>query len=43
MAVAARQRSEADSQFRIEATGAFHEPRTRILTGNTFVARALRQ
>jgi glycogen debranching enzyme len=37
MAVAARQRSEADSQFRIEASGAFHEPRTRILKhGDTF-------
>jgi glycogen debranching enzyme len=34
MAVAARQRSEADSQFRIEASGAFHEPRTRILKHN---------
>ena len=29
--------SEAESQFRIEATGAFHEPRTRILKhGDTF-------
>ena len=37
MAVAAVQRSAADSQFRIEATGAFHEPRTRILKhGDTF-------
>jgi glycogen debranching enzyme len=37
MAVAAIQRSAADSQFRIEATGAFHEPRTRILKhGDTF-------
>jgi len=37
MAVAAVPRSAADSQFRIEATGPFHEPRTRILKhGDTF-------
>jgi glycogen debranching enzyme len=37
MALAAGQRIEANSQFRIEATGAFHEPRTRILKhGDTF-------
>src|SRR5512133_2829968 len=33
----APQRSDDDSQYRIEATGAFREPRTRILKhGNTF-------
>src|SRR5436190_2620317 len=37
MAVATIQTSESDSQFRIEATGAFREPRTRILKhGDTF-------
>ena len=34
---ASTQRSQADSQFRIAASGAYHEPRTRILKhGNTF-------
>src|ERR1051326_104595 len=37
MARATAEASESDSQFRIEATGAFREPRTRILKhGNTF-------
>ena len=37
MAVATIQTSEGESQFRIEATGAFREPRTRILKhGDTF-------
>ncbi|HLY45558.1 MAG TPA: amylo-alpha-1,6-glucosidase [Stellaceae bacterium] len=37
MAGGAGRRSDGDSQFRIEATGAFHEPRTRILKhGDTF-------
>src|SRR5437764_13854380 len=37
MAGAAAEASESDSQFRIEATGAFREPRTRILKhGDTF-------
>src|SRR6476646_603204 len=37
MAEAAAEASESDSQFRIEATGAFREPRTRILKhGDTF-------
>src|SRR5438132_3538967 len=37
MAVATIQTSEGESQFRIEATGAFREPRTRILkNGDTF-------
>src|SRR5947207_14609329 len=37
MAGAAAEASEGDSQFRIEATGAFREPRTRILKhGDTF-------
>jgi len=31
VAIATNQRTEADSQFRVEATGTFHEPRTRIL------------
>src|SRR5438270_2762036 len=31
MAGAAAEASESDSQFRIEATGAFREPRTRVL------------
>ncbi|TMK34531.1 MAG: amylo-alpha-1,6-glucosidase, partial [Alphaproteobacteria bacterium] len=31
MAVATIQTSEGESQFRIEATGAFREPRTRVL------------
>ncbi|MGC2411353.1 MAG: glycogen debranching N-terminal domain-containing protein [Stellaceae bacterium] len=31
MSVAVNERSDAASQFRVEATGAFHEPRTRIL------------
>src|SRR5438034_3361973 len=37
MAGAAAEASEGESQFRIEATGAFREPRTRILKhGDTF-------
>jgi len=37
MAVAATQRNQADSQFRIEATGGSYDPRTRILKhGGTF-------
>src|SRR5688572_21789831 len=37
MAEEVGQRGDAESQFRIEATGAFHEPRTRILKhGDTF-------
>src|SRR5438477_12250905 len=37
MAVATIQTSEGESQFRIEATGAFREPRTRVLKhGDTF-------
>jgi glycogen debranching enzyme len=37
VAVASSQRVEAASHFRIEATGAYHEPRTRILKhGDTF-------
>jgi glycogen debranching enzyme len=37
MAGAAAEASESDSQFRIEATGAFREPRSRILKhGDTF-------
>jgi glycogen debranching enzyme len=37
MVVAASQRSEAASQFRIAASGSYHEPRTRILKhGDTF-------
>src|SRR5438045_1285643 len=37
MAVATIQTSEGESQFRVEATGAFREPRTRILKhGDTF-------
>src|ERR1051326_9441941 len=37
MARATAEASESDSQFRIEATGAFREPRTRILKhGDTF-------
>src|ERR1700687_519165 len=37
MAVAASRRSQPDSQFRIAASGALHEPRTRILKhGDTF-------
>ncbi len=37
MAVASSQRSDAASQFRIAASGAYHEPRTRILKhGDTF-------
>jgi glycogen debranching enzyme len=37
VAVATSRRTEADSQFRVEATGTSHEPRTRILKhGDTF-------